>query len=464
EIRRPGARPFTDLAELPLPAYDLFEAERYFRLQERETGSRFAFISTARGCPFSCRFCTSDAEKPVRFKDIDQVIEEMAFFRDNHACMSFNFCDSTFSADRARTIALCGRISRDFPGISFIVNDSVNTVDEAVLDAYATSGCSLIRFGIESGDRDILKGMTKTLSPSKALAVFRGARSRGIATDAFVMVGFPRETEESLARTRRLISDLEPDRFTVSVLFPKPFSTLWHGLKEAGDLLEQDWDRYPAPEKLMFRHDTYASLKDIMRAKERLTGRIARDLARKKYARSAKRPTDLAGLAMGYLKTLQVLKRPVLSLCERSAFLRRNIYRLADYDRMYTQAGRPSDTVHAARVEMPGQEHHDRTPQKTVLFLMPPKPEGTPYPWYLREERHSGGDTGFCLAPAMAAAVIARVRQDLPDLRIVFRDLQLDPLSRDGLGALARGLKPDLIMAVASANLLHTERERMVLD
>ncbi len=464
EIRCTAARPFTPLSDLPAPAYDLFDPELYFRVQEKETGSRCAFIYTSRGCPFSCRFCTSDAEKPVRFKAIDQVIGEMAYFRVNHGCTSFNFCDSTFSADRRRTIDLLKKIQETFPGISYIVNDSVNTVDEEMLDAYAASGCSLIRFGIESGDRDILKRMTKTLSPSKALAVFRGARDRGIATDAFVMVGFPGETEESLERTRHLISNLEPDRFTVSVLFPKPFSTLWLSLKDSGDLMEEDWDRYPAPVKPMFRHDTYASLKEIMQAKERLTGKITRDLARKKFARSSKGLQNLLELAVGHIKTVQVLKRPVLALCKRSALLRRVIYRLADYDRMYTRAQNSPPASRGLRARTGGQGDQDLASGKTVLFLMPPRPDETAFPWYLREERHSGGETSFFLAPAMAAGVIARVRQDLPDARIVFRDLQLDPLGRNDLDAFAGSLNPDMVVALASANLISTESERMVLE
>jgi hypothetical protein len=99
-----------------------------------------------------------------------------------------------------------------------------------------------------------------------------------------------------------------------------------------------------------------------------------------------------------------------------------------------------------------------------ILFLMPPRPEGSLYPWYLREERHSGEDTSFFLAPAMAAGIIGAVRQALPDAGITFHDLQLDPLDWEGLQELAQRVKPGMIVAIASANLLHSSDEVRVLS
>ncbi len=49
--------PIENLDELPLPARDLVDMNRYLHLWETENGYSSMTISTTRGCPYSCKWC-----------------------------------------------------------------------------------------------------------------------------------------------------------------------------------------------------------------------------------------------------------------------------------------------------------------------------------------------------------------------------------------------------------------------
>lgn len=65
-------QPLTPMEDLPF-IYD--EAGRMDGFK-----NRIIYYETSRGCPFSCSYCLSSIDKKLRFRPLDTVKKELAFF------------------------------------------------------------------------------------------------------------------------------------------------------------------------------------------------------------------------------------------------------------------------------------------------------------------------------------------------------------------------------------------------
>jgi p-methyltransferase len=79
-------------------------------------------------------------------------------------------------------------------------------IDDEVAALMAESGCTEVLLGIESGDAGMLKRMKKLITPAKILQGLETLTRHGISTKSTFIVGFPGETDESLANTVSLLN------------------------------------------------------------------------------------------------------------------------------------------------------------------------------------------------------------------------------------------------------------------
>ena len=71
-----------------------------------ETGG-ILYYESSRGCPYSCAYCLSSATHGVRFKSVEQTLDELLEFERIHAkCKVIKFVDRTFNADVKRANAI----------------------------------------------------------------------------------------------------------------------------------------------------------------------------------------------------------------------------------------------------------------------------------------------------------------------------------------------------------------------
>jgi radical SAM superfamily enzyme YgiQ (UPF0313 family) len=275
-----GDRALPDLDSLPFPAFDLFDIDRYMVKQREHSETRYIFLFTTRGCPFKCHYCAAGTREyaKVRKRSPDRVIEEMKYFVDR-GYTDFYFYDDEFAIDKARAKEICRKIIASGMSVRFACYNTTNLVDDELLQLMAAAGCKLIRFGVETGDPAIQRRMDTYLEETEIIRAFVLAHKHSIFVDAFVMVGFPGETKDSLRKTYALLKRVDPDRITTSILFPKPYSKLYRELKADGRLLVHDWTKHVNPPGLTFVHDTYGSIEELRGAERWLRGKMDRYLA-----------------------------------------------------------------------------------------------------------------------------------------------------------------------------------------
>jgi len=116
ELKLNPPRPFIqNLDELPYPAYDLVNMEKYLnpnKIEYRSFKDRAISMVTSRGCPFNCNFCSVHLHmgKTFRFHSANYVIEHIKYVIEKYRVKTIFFEDDNLTLDSKRFEAICSKI------------------------------------------------------------------------------------------------------------------------------------------------------------------------------------------------------------------------------------------------------------------------------------------------------------------------------------------------------------------
>lgn len=223
--------PSPDLDSLPVPDRKLLpDSRRYFNPVVRHR--RFTTMFTSRGCFGRCTFCSSPGffGGRARYRSAESVISELRVVRDEGYREVF-FRDELFTGDRRRLFRICSEISRLGIRIEWICSTRVDMIDEEAARAMRSAGCHLVRMGVESGSQPVLDRIRKGISVADTVAAFEACRKSGLSTHSHTMVGLPGESPADFQETIRLIREIRPTYFTMSICTPFPGTELYGDLE-----------------------------------------------------------------------------------------------------------------------------------------------------------------------------------------------------------------------------------------
>lgn len=189
-----------DLDSLPLTPWHLVD------LQAIDD----ATLMTSRGCPYSCPFCsirTVWQGRNVAF-GLDRVIEEVARVRLDYGIRRVRFFDDTFVLNRQRVLEFCRRLQREGLDVDWFCYARIDCVDEELLEAMASSGCTRIRFGVESASDAVLREIKGGYDAARAMAALRLSARYVRNLEVNLMYGFPFETWGDFQQTLRAAMEL----------------------------------------------------------------------------------------------------------------------------------------------------------------------------------------------------------------------------------------------------------------
>lgn len=197
-------RPFiSNLDDLPMPAWQLFELDKYPGINYKGRVGRNIGIVSSRGCPNRCIFCSSIAlhKGRLRLRSPKNFVDEIEYLHKTYGYEAFNFWDDTFSVARQHAVEICEEILRRGLKISWYGSNRVNTVDKELLALMKKSGCFRINFGIESGSPRMLKIIKKGITMEQAKTAVKIAVEAGLEVTLNFLMVYPYETWEDIALT-----------------------------------------------------------------------------------------------------------------------------------------------------------------------------------------------------------------------------------------------------------------------
>ena len=221
------AEPVEDLSALPVAA-------RHFA---------YDTISTARGCPFACTFCSSPAlwGRRVRQRSVEHIIEELELLRRRHGVRQVHFKDETFTVNRRCVIELCrAMVERDL-GLWWTCDTRVDCVDAERLEWMRRAGCHHISFGIESGSPRVLASINKRTSPEEIRAATALAREFGFRVRYYLIGDLPGEEPEDVEATLDLVREGRPHDISINTLDLMPGTEITRQHFESRGLDDSVW-------------------------------------------------------------------------------------------------------------------------------------------------------------------------------------------------------------------------------
>lgn len=238
DFENPPAQFITDLDSLPFPARHLLPNERYKYILSR---GKITTMFTSRGCPYHCVFC----DKAVfgskwRGRSASNILDEIEHVVKDFGIESIIFYDDLFTLKKERVKEICHGIIERGLEIEWKCEGRVNIVDEETLRLMKKAGCSVIAYGVESGNQKGLDYLNKGTNIKQIRRAFELTWRAGIKPMAYFILGIPVETYEDELRTIEFAKEIRPAYAQFSVLSPIPGTRLYDNAIEMGWYREVD--------------------------------------------------------------------------------------------------------------------------------------------------------------------------------------------------------------------------------
>jgi anaerobic magnesium-protoporphyrin IX monomethyl ester cyclase len=240
-VATPAEPPIADLDRVA-PDWGMLDWDRYIYIP---MGVRVAIPNFARGCPFTCTFCSQwKFWRDYRVRDPKKVVDEIETLVRDHKVGFFILADEEPTIHRKKFVAFCEElIERNLPvlwGINTRVTDILR--DEKLLPLFRKAGLIHVSLGTEAAAQLKLERFNKETTIAQNKKAIQLLRDAGIVTEAQFIVGLENETAETLEETYRMARDWNPDMANWAMYTPWPFSDLF---QELGDKVEVfDFEKY----------------------------------------------------------------------------------------------------------------------------------------------------------------------------------------------------------------------------
>ncbi|MBK9991305.1 MAG: DUF4080 domain-containing protein [Verrucomicrobia bacterium] len=206
------AAPLPDFGKLALP-YDEYNAD--------DIAHRLIYVEASRGCPFSCEFCLSSLDIPVRQAPIDTFLATLERLL-ARGVLHFKFVDRTFNLNLATSRRILEFfLERLKPGLFLHFEMVPDRLPPELRELIARfpAGTMQLEVGIQTFNADVATLISRRQDYVRLEDNFRYLRAQtGVHLHADLIAGLPGETLESFASGFDRLVALAPQEIQVGIL------------------------------------------------------------------------------------------------------------------------------------------------------------------------------------------------------------------------------------------------------
>ncbi len=250
QLRRSAGKPRTVAVErLPWPLREEESTRIHLERWRDHRKYRPLALSSARGCPALCGFCTASVfGRAYRRRGPKEVAAEVARLAERFEFDRLVFVDEVFLFDRLWLREFAAAM-RDGPAVRFEGCAHPGILPTDLLGELAEVGLMRVEVDAASGSSRLLTELGWSYGPADVYRAVSAIRGAGINLGLQVTVGLPGETRRDLDATMEMVRVAEPDGVEVTRVDPGSpalFRKDWERVV-GGPVAESDGRRLPRP-------------------------------------------------------------------------------------------------------------------------------------------------------------------------------------------------------------------------
>ena len=268
-----------DLDSLPVVSWDLLPMDKYrahnwhanFGVMPREP---YGVLYTSLGCPFNCSFCALkglfNGKPGIRYRSPQKVMDDIDVLVNDYGIKNIKVLDECFGLKVDHVTEICDRIIDRGYDLNIWAYASVDTIRPQMLEKMKQAGFTWLSYGIESGSKDILKGVSKARYGEHDIrSVVRMTKDAGINVLGNFMFGLPDDDLESMQATLELAKELNCEYTNFYATMAYPGADLYDEALKNNIPLPKTWRGYAAFSAECLPLPTkYLSAEDVLRFRD----------------------------------------------------------------------------------------------------------------------------------------------------------------------------------------------------
>ena len=216
EARRPAQK----VISAPLPEFSQM-ALPYLLYNDQDVAHRIIYVEASRGCPFTCEFCLSSLDIPVRQVPLPLLLAQMQALLDR-GVKQFKFVDRTFNLNLNTSRAILEFfLERYQPGHFFHFEMVPDRLPEALRDVIKKFPKGALQFevGIQTFNSEVGELIKRRQHYERLDENLQFLRTEtGVHVHADLIAGLPGESLESFAAGFARLVRLGPQEIQVGIL------------------------------------------------------------------------------------------------------------------------------------------------------------------------------------------------------------------------------------------------------
>lgn len=228
-FQSPEREKIKDIDSLPFPNRAGIDIARYMEVWKKHHGASAISMSTQRGCPYTCKWCsTAVYGQSYRRRSPQLVVEEMQLLKTKYNPDTIWFVDDVFTVSHKWLAGFNEALKQANIKIPYECITRADRLSPEVIQLMKESGCYRVWIGAESGSQKIIDLMDRRVDVVKVREMIQCANAAGIETGTFIMLGYPGETNEDVEETINHLVAANPKYFTITIAYPIKGTSLYN--------------------------------------------------------------------------------------------------------------------------------------------------------------------------------------------------------------------------------------------
>ena len=183
--------------------------------------NRIIYYESSRGCPFNCSYCLSSIDKKLRFRDIELVKKELAFFIEKKV-PQVKFVDRTFNCRHDHAMEIWRFVKEHDNGITnfhFEISADLLNEEELALIHDMRPGLIQLEIGVQSTNEITIREIHRTMKLELLKDIVRKIQGgENIHEHLDLIAGLPYEDYATFAKSFDEIYALKPNQLQLGFL------------------------------------------------------------------------------------------------------------------------------------------------------------------------------------------------------------------------------------------------------